>query len=158
MVVRAEEEEDFLVQVWNTDEGLPDSTVVSIAQTPDGYLWLGTLFGGLARFDGARFVNFHPGNTPEMRSIEIQKLLVDAQGTLWVGTIQGALISSRNGRFHFERQSPETPQAWLGEVILHGSNSVALSSYFGWLFRGEQRNGSHYWETIQPPFTYSTTM
>lgn len=69
--------EDFLVQVWNTDEGLPHSVVKSIAQTPDGYLWVGTLLGGIARFDGQRFVNFHPGNTPELRFIEIRKLLVD---------------------------------------------------------------------------------
>ena len=106
--------EDFLVQVWDTDSGLPHSTVTSIAQTPDGYLWVGTMHGGLARFDGTRFVVFHPGNTPELRSIEIQKLLVDSQGTLWVGTVEGALISYRDGRFRLERQSPETPQAWLG--------------------------------------------
>ena len=57
---RAAAPDDFLVQVWNTDEGLPHSSVTSIAQTPDGYLWVGTLHGGLARFDGERFVNFHP--------------------------------------------------------------------------------------------------
>ena len=39
------EREDFLVQVWDTDSGLPHSTVTSIAQTPDGYLWAGTLLG-----------------------------------------------------------------------------------------------------------------
>jgi hypothetical protein len=38
---------------------------------------VGTLHGGLARFDGVRFVNFHPGNTPELRSIEIHELLVN---------------------------------------------------------------------------------
>ena len=43
---QAVESEDFLVQVWNTDEGLPHSTVTSTAQTPDGYLWVGTLLGG----------------------------------------------------------------------------------------------------------------
>jgi len=69
--------EDSLVEVWNTDSGLPHSTVTSLAQTPDGYLWVGTLHGGLARFDGVRFVNFHPGNTPELRSIEIHELLVN---------------------------------------------------------------------------------
>jgi ligand-binding sensor domain-containing protein/signal transduction histidine kinase len=143
--------EDFLVEVWDTDSGLPHSTVTSIAQTPDGYLWVGTLFGGLARFDGVRFVNFHPGNTPELRSIEIQKLLVDSQGTLWVGTVVGALSSYRDGRFRFERQSPEMPQAWLGGVVSSGSNSVALSSIHGWLFRGTRVDGTNRWETFRPP-------
>jgi len=143
--------EDFLVQVWNTDEGLPYSTVSSITQTPDGYLWVGTLFGGLARFDGTRFVNFHPGNTPELKSIEIQKLLTDSQGTLWVGTVVGALSSYRNGQFYFERQSPEMPAAWMDRVVSSSSNSVVLSSYGGWLFRGMQPNGTNHWETIHPP-------
>ena len=70
-VVKAAPPEDFLVQVWDMDSGLPHSTVTSIAQTPDGYLWVGTLHGGVTRFDGVRFVNFHPGNTPELKSIEI---------------------------------------------------------------------------------------
>jgi signal transduction histidine kinase/ligand-binding sensor domain-containing protein len=142
--------EDFLVEVWDTDSGLPHSTVTSIAQTPDGYLWVGTLHGGLARFDGQRFVNFHPGNTPELRSIEIQKLLVDALGTLWVGTVEGALISYRDGRFRFERQSTETPQAWLSGVVSSGSNSVVLSSFYGWLFHGTRMGGTNRWETLRP--------
>ena len=143
--------EDFLVQVWNTDEGLPHSTVTSIAQTPDGYLWLGTLLGGVSRFDGQRFVNFHPGNTRELRSIEIHKLLVDAQGTLWIGTVEGALISYREGRFRFERQDTETPGAWNYSVVSSSTNSVILSSYYGWLFRGTLVNGTNRWETIQTP-------
>ncbi|MEI7935650.1 MAG: two-component regulator propeller domain-containing protein [Verrucomicrobiota bacterium] len=143
--------EDFLVQVWDTDSGLPHSTVTSIAQTPDGYLWVGTLNGGLARFDGVRFVSFHAGNTPELRSIEIQKLLVDSQGTLWVGTVEGALVSYRDGRFRFERQSPEMPEAWLGRIVSSGSNSVALSSIFGWIFHGARANGTNRWETVRPP-------
>src|SRR5450756_2525410 len=77
--------DDYAVQVWDTDSGLPHSTVTGVAQTPDGYIWIGTRLGGLARFDGSRFVNYHPGNTPELRSIEIHKLLVDDIGTLWIG-------------------------------------------------------------------------
>ena len=142
--------EDFLVQVWDTDAGLPHSSVTSIAQTPDGYLWVGTMHGGLARFDGERFVNFHPGNTPELRSIEIQKLLVDAQGTLWVGTVEGALVSYRDGRFHFERQSTETPAAWLHEVISSDRKSVMLSSIYGWLFEGTLEHGTNHWTTLLP--------
>ena len=149
--VRGAAADDFLVKVWGPDEGLPDSTVTSLAQTPDGYLWVGTLHGGLARFDGQRFVTFHPGNTPELRSIEIRKLLVDSQGTLWVNTVDASLISFRDGRFHFERQSTEAPAPWLFGVVSAGNNSVVLSSYWGLLFRGMLENGTNRWETIHPP-------
>ncbi|HCL92642.1 MAG TPA: hypothetical protein DIC50_07655 [Verrucomicrobia subdivision 3 bacterium] len=68
---------EHLIDVWDTDSGLPHSTVTSIAQTPDGYLWVGTQLGGLARFDGVRFVTFHPGNTAALQSLEVRQLLVD---------------------------------------------------------------------------------
>jgi signal transduction histidine kinase/ligand-binding sensor domain-containing protein len=156
--VRGAATDDFQVQVWNTDDGLPHSTVMSIAQTPDGYLWLGTLLGGVSRFDGHRFVNFHPGNTPELRSIEIQKLLVDGQGTLWIGTVEGALISYRDGRFRFERQNTGTPGTWHSSVVSSSSNSVTLSANCGWLFRGQEINGTNRWETIQTPDASLTTI
>jgi polysaccharide pyruvyl transferase WcaK-like protein len=50
-------------RAWTTDEGLPDSSVLSITQTRDGYLWIGTR-GGLARFDGVRFVVFDQRTQP----------------------------------------------------------------------------------------------
>jgi len=142
---------DYLVHVWDTDSGLPHSTVTSVAQTPDGYLWVGTLHGGLARFDGTRFVNFHPGNTPELRSVEVQRLLVDREGTLWVGFVEGSLFSYRNGQFHFEMSDPRTPGGWLSEVVACDAEHIVLSSRAGWLFRATRRSGTNGWETLRPP-------
>ncbi len=44
---------------WNVGQGFAGGPVYAIAQTKDGYLWLGTEMG-LVRFDGSRFVFFHP--------------------------------------------------------------------------------------------------
>jgi len=38
---------------WKIRDGFAKGSILSIAQTPDGYLWLGTAFG-LYRFDGVR--------------------------------------------------------------------------------------------------------
>jgi ligand-binding sensor domain-containing protein len=40
---------------WKIREGFTKGFIYAIAQTPDGYLWLGTEFG-LLRFDGVRNV------------------------------------------------------------------------------------------------------
>jgi len=143
--------DDYVVQAWDADSGLPQSSVMTMVQTPDGYLWLGTLLGGLARFDGSRFVNFHPGNTPELRSIEISKLLVDGGGTMWVGGVDGSLVSYRDGKFHFEMVSPHTPDTFLNSVVSWKTNDIVLSSIFGWLFHGVKVNGTNIWETFTPP-------
>ena len=58
------------VDVWDTDRGLPQNSVTAIAQTSDGYLWLGT-FNGLVRFDGLRFQVFTPRDTPGLVSDQV---------------------------------------------------------------------------------------
>jgi ligand-binding sensor domain-containing protein len=146
-----DQSDDYVVQVWDTDSGLPHSTVTSLAQTPDGYLWVGTLHGGLARFDGTRFVNYDPGNTPELKSIEIHKLLVDASGTLWIGNVEGGLISERDGRFHFEYWNNDTPRAWVEEILSSGPERMDFASRLGMIFRRTGMAGSARWETLTLP-------
>ena len=141
----------YLIKVRDVDSGLPDSSITCIAQTPDGYLWVGTSVGGLSRFDGQRFVNFYPGNTPGLTSSQIQTLIVDAQGTLWIGAVDGALFSYADGRFHLERQSPEVAGGFLTRLLMSSSNSVVFSTIDGRLLSGTRLNGTNQWTMIQPP-------
>ena len=82
--------------VWTQEHGLPQDTIRAIAQTTDGYLWLGT-DEGLARFDGYEFVVFNkdsgdvPGNS-------ITALAAARDGSLWIGTSNG-LTCYRDKRF-----------------------------------------------------------
>ncbi|HXI72003.1 MAG TPA: two-component regulator propeller domain-containing protein [Verrucomicrobiae bacterium] len=75
----------FIINSWSNEEGLPQSSVISVIQTRDGYLWLGTL-NGLVRFDGNRFVTFDENNTPGLGSDRIVYLFEDSHTNLWVGT------------------------------------------------------------------------
>ena len=52
----------FSRRVWQTADGLPEDFAQALAQTPDGYLWIGTS-GGLVRFDGIRFTIFNSRDT-----------------------------------------------------------------------------------------------
>jgi len=83
---------------WHVADGLPQDNVVSIAQTPDGYLWLGTE-EGLARFDGVSFKVFDKSNKPELKSSFISALLVDQRGNLWIGTGGGGVLRMTDGKF-----------------------------------------------------------
>src|SRR5262245_22863046 len=87
------------LRTWNTATGLPQNTVHSIVQTPDGYLWLGTR-DGLARFDGVRFKVFNRGNTPELPTNRILRLFLDGAGRLWIyPESERALLVYEKGRF-----------------------------------------------------------
>src|SRR4029077_16867937 len=80
---------------WKVREGFFKSGISSIAQTPDGYLWLGTDFG-LLRFDGVRAVPWQPPPDQHLPSDYIMRLLVTRDGTLWIGTLRG-LASWKDG-------------------------------------------------------------
>jgi ligand-binding sensor domain-containing protein/two-component sensor histidine kinase len=84
--------------LWQAPDGLPEQTVQAFAQTPDGYLWIGTT-GGLLRFDGAHFELFDRQNTPELHENSVFCLLRARNGTLWIGTEGGGIVSYAEGQF-----------------------------------------------------------
>src|SRR6266545_1226162 len=84
-------EQRYHVTHWTVEDGLPQMRISALAQTPDGYLWVGTWFG-LARFDGMRFVVFNSANTPAFRKESVTALAADrVDGALWIGTREGVL-------------------------------------------------------------------
>ncbi len=87
----------FIVDAWSTEEGLPQSSVISVIQTKDGYLWLGTL-NGLVRFDGNRFTVFDENNTPGLSSERIVYLFEDSRTNLWIGMDTGTVAMTKDGR------------------------------------------------------------
>ena len=83
---------------WRVRDGFFKGYISSIAQTPDGYLWLGTEFG-LLRFDGVRAVPWKPPAGEHLPNDNnfVRALLAARDGTLWIGTFQG-LASWKDGK------------------------------------------------------------
>jgi ligand-binding sensor domain-containing protein/signal transduction histidine kinase len=88
---------EFTIGQWTTADGLPQNSVTAIAQTPDGYLWIGT-FGGLARFDGTSFRLMPRVDSAGRHVDRVLSLAVGADSTLWIGTETG-LLRFRSGSF-----------------------------------------------------------
>ncbi len=80
---------------WKVRDGFFKGQLAAIAQTPDGYLWLGTEFG-LFRFDGVQAVPWQPPDHP-LQASYILSLLSARDGTLWIGTSKG-LASWKDGK------------------------------------------------------------
>ena len=94
---------------WKVQEGFTWSRINTIAQTPDGYLWIGTddarsvaAGTGLYRFDGDRNIRWEPPPGQQLPSNLISSLLAARDGTLWIGTSNG-LASWKDGKLtHYE--------------------------------------------------------
>src|SRR5580698_9541910 len=78
------------VSTWKSDDGLPNNHVTGLAQTPDGYLWVGT-FSRPARFDGVHFEDLFLRDFAIPSSQKITALQWD-RGGLWMGTSHGQII------------------------------------------------------------------
>lgn len=88
----------YTIDVWEAAPGkLPQNEIITMIQSRDGYLWLGTL-SGLVRFDGIRFTVFDESNTPGLDSSRIISLFEDSQTNLWVGTETAGVVLVKEGR------------------------------------------------------------
>ena len=69
---------------WRMQDGVFSSTPMSIVQTPDGYMWIGTA-DGVVQFDGVRFVRWNPGGDQRLPSSEVLDLASTRDGSVWIG-------------------------------------------------------------------------
>jgi signal transduction histidine kinase/ligand-binding sensor domain-containing protein len=82
--------------VWRVQDGYFASAPHAIAQTADGYIWIGT-GAGLVKYDGVRFTPWvRPGETRPFTAA-VYSLLGSSDGTLWIGTAS-RLLSLRNDK------------------------------------------------------------
>jgi ligand-binding sensor domain-containing protein/signal transduction histidine kinase/CheY-like chemotaxis protein/HPt (histidine-containing phosphotransfer) domain-containing protein len=120
----------YRLESWQNEQGLPQNTVASIAQTPDGYLWLATQ-EGLVRFDGVRFQIFLAGNATGLASNSIFRLVAAADGTLWIGTDGGGLGRLRDGKFTSLTQRDGLPQDHVESLLADGEGGLWIGTARG---------------------------
>lgn len=104
---------------WRVQDGFFNGAPYTIAQTADGYLWIGGA-SGLTRFDGVRFVPWTPPSGKQLSSSVVGGVLAARDGSLWIGT-------ARDGLSHWTNH----------DLINYSSNANALSKPFF-----EEENGT----------------
>ena len=118
--------------VWTQADGLPQDTIRAMAQTADGYLWLGT-DEGLTRFDGYDFVTLTK-DSGSLPSNSITALAAGSDGTLWIGTPNG-LSRNLHGKFTTFTTRDGLPSNDIASVLedhngaLWVASGVALSRF-----------------------------
>jgi signal transduction histidine kinase/ligand-binding sensor domain-containing protein len=137
----------YTIKVWGADEGLTEGSVTDVAQTPEGYLWVGTLFGSVLRFDGIRFVSYNSANTPEfLLKWGVPRLMVDQGGALWISMHDGGLTTWDKQGFRSAFTSIDQPEGLLwsapGRVIFFYPSGKLLS--------GRKRAEQWDWEAVTP--------
>jgi ligand-binding sensor domain-containing protein len=96
----------YLRERWSSDRGFHGGTVTALAQTPDGYLWIGTA-EGLIRFDGSSFRAFQRASPASFPIGPVRALIVGPQGALWIILQNTQILRYSNGSFELGHDEGE---------------------------------------------------
>ena len=105
----------YVATGWQSEKGLPQNSVLAMAQDHQGYLWLATM-GGLARFDGMRFRVFGADDFPSLLSVRFTSLYAGRSGELWIGTVNSGLIRLRDGLVARYTERDGLPSPWIWSI------------------------------------------
>ncbi len=84
----------YTIDSWNEKDGIPQSTIKSIIQTKDGFLYFGNE-EGLIRFDGESFKVFNSNSVKEIKENMVFSIAEDSSSNLWIATYDGLLKYSK---------------------------------------------------------------
>jgi len=133
----------YMRERWGTEKGFTGGAVTALAQSTDGYLWIGT-DKGLLRFDGQSFRSF-PLATPTTFPIgPIQALTSDSQGNLWILLQSTKILRYREGKFELGR---ELAEFGITSLLKRKDGSVLFAS----LAYGPLTYNSGKFELLSPP-------
>jgi ligand-binding sensor domain-containing protein len=123
----------YIHTVWGADNGLPNGNGMVMAQTGDGYLWIGT-FSGLFRFDGTTITYFDQQTAPGMKQaagIGVKALCAAKDGSLWIGTNGRGLLHLQNGVFTVYTTNEGLSDNTIRSIIEARDGSVWIATDLG---------------------------
>jgi len=123
----------WFYRVWQTEDGLPDNSVSAIAQSSEGYLWIGTN-GGVIRFNGDTFTPLPLRDIPDLPSRQVHAMTLDSSGQVWMGMERGPIIRIGENSFRtfsesdgvFNRRTYDITEDHHGGLWIAYSNQACL--------------------------------
>src|SRR5438270_8908107 len=120
---------DWFARTWQTEDGLPNNNINSIAQTADGFLWVATPLG-LTRFDGVTFDDISLTNYISNFNRGITTLLASRDGRLLLQMDRGAIIDFRSNNV-VTLNLTDTPLDSAAQTMIEGDDGTLWFSYSG---------------------------
>ena len=131
--------QQYFRERWSLESGLLNGEVRAIAQTPDGYLWIGT-DQGLVRFDGFTFSAVPLSAQALLSSSPVLGLLADADGNLWIRLQGASLLRHGDGKIGSVESGLGRSMAQVTAILRETDGGVLVSDLMAGVlrFRGEK--------------------
>ena len=132
---------------WTAQQGAP-ADIWALAQSPDGFLLLGT-GSGLYRFDGVTFERVIPSNQSDLGFRDITALLALPSGELWIGYYAGGVSELKNGVLTSYGRLEGVPSGWITSFARESDGTL-------WVAAGEGlgRFSAGHWETVSSDWNF----
>lgn len=131
---------------WNARNGL-NGSVNALAQTTDGFLWIGTS-DGLYRFDGLTFELYKPERN-DLPSVAVSTLMALPNGGLWIGYLRGGASFLKDGRVTNYSEAAGFPVGRVRSFAQDHDGTIWAGVVGGFT----RFDGSH-WHTIRMDWNY----
>lgn len=112
--------DEYTITGWTMEDGLPHNLVQRVAQSPEGFLWIGT-WEGAARFNGRGFTTFDAHTVPGVDLVGVRSIVRDGD-TMLFGTAQYGVFRLAAG--HWERLGGAEAQRLQVTVLLRDRDGV----------------------------------
>ncbi len=117
----------YLRTSWGAENGFSGGQVYAIAQTADGYLWIGAE-KGLFRFDGRSFLDVQPEIPVSSHATHVLGLTTDVNGDLWVRLLDTGLLHYHGGKFENVISDIATPSSSVTAMSRSNEGGILVST------------------------------
>jgi signal transduction histidine kinase/ligand-binding sensor domain-containing protein len=121
---------EWIHRAWQTEDGLPDNSVTGLAQTHDGYIWVGTR-GGLLRFNGSDFTAIPLPFKPEISHRVVGTVFMGQQDRMWVGMERGEIARLERGKMRTDGHEHGLPDLPILSMVEDAQGVLWLASSTG---------------------------
>ncbi len=113
----------YVHRTWQTPEGLSQTSVYSVTQTRDGYLWVGTQ-SGVLRFDGVEFNPVRALQSNSLGDVWARSMMEDGGGRLWILTNDFQLIRITGNKVKVFSEEDGLPTQYFSCLVRGAGDDV----------------------------------
>ncbi len=115
--------------MYDSSIGMPTSEANAIAQTSDGFIWIGS-YSGLIRYDGSTFDRYDPSTG----IASVVSLFVDSQDRLWVGTNDSGVALVNGDDVSMFSRADGVPSSSIRAIGEDGSGNILFATTQGMVY------------------------
>ena len=118
--------EGYTSFLYNNSNGLPTSEANAIAETAEGFIWIGS-YSGLIRYDGNTFERMD--STTGIASITA--LYVDSKNRLWIGTNDSGTVVMDEGEYTYFQDIHSSQSLSVRSIVEDKAGNILIATTHG---------------------------